>query len=76
MENEANVKYIEEANKRLFQENCELKEFVERVSECSQELFDSALSYGLDGNPDDLHKKVFVISNKLTVYLEGIRNGR
>jgi len=76
MENEIYIQYIEKANKRLFQENCELKSFVERVLECSQELSTAILDYGLDGNSDNLHKKAFVVSNKLIVCLDEVKNGR
>jgi hypothetical protein len=75
MENEIYIKHLEGANKRLFQKNSELKDFVERVFECSQELSDAVLSYGLDGDSDALHKKSFVISNRLTVYLDEVKNG-
>lgn len=75
MENEIYIKHLEGANKRLFQKNSELRDFVERVSGCSQKLSEAVIDYGLDGNPDALHKKAFVISNELIVCLEEVKNG-
>lgn len=75
MENESYIQFLETVNKKLFQENCSLKNFKDKVLECSQELSNTVLGYGLDGNSDALQKKVFIISNKLTVCLEEVKNG-